>query len=622
MAILSELKARALELRIDVLRATSAAQSGHPTSCFSAAELVSALFFDCMRFDACDPTNPENDRFVLSKGHAAPLLYAIYKQLGIISDEELLTLRQFNSRLEGHPTRRFEWAEAATGSLGQGLSIGLGIALAQRADHTKARTFVLLGDSELAEGSNWEAAAVAAHYNANNLYAIVDANKLGQRGETMEHGDVEQYVRKFEAFGWRAFTVNGHNLEAVVKAVQQLTTSDNRPSILIAKTVKGYGLGEAVEGKNGYHGKAFSKEQLPTLIARLQEQMGKTSAAKPIHQACEKRDCEPATLQTEPADPLPKPSYKIGEMVAARKAYGHALVALGKVNEAIVVFDAEVKNSTFSELFEQAFPDRFYECFIAEQNMIGMASGFATRGKTPFCSTFASFFSRAHDQLRMTAIGQLPVRCAGSHAGVSIGQDGPSQMGMEDIGIFRALPESIVLYPCDAVSTHACVGLMAQYSAGMSYLRLTRSDTPVIYEADTSFKIGGCHILRSSNNDVCCVVAAGITVFEALAAHETLKKQGIAIRVIDCYSIKPLPIDQLVDAVSACKGRVITVEDHYREGGFGEAIVSELAPKLTLQPAILAATKLPRSGASKELLAFEQIDAAAVVQAVMTISSR
>lgn len=606
---LAELQARACLLRRDIIRATTAAGSGHPTSCLSSLEIATTLFFETMHFDPADHVNPCNDRFILSKGHAAPLLYAVWKQLGAISDDELMTLRQFTSRLEGHPTPRFPWAEAATGSLGQGLSIGAGMAAACKADRSPARIFVLLGDSELSEGSNWEAVQLAEHYKLDNLIAIIDINRLGQRGETLWGRDIKRYQEVFTAFGWLAFTVDGHNLDALAETLAQATKApDEKPRVILASTIKGHNLGPTIEDKNGFHGKTLPEAEAERVLAALH--CAKVTTPKSsLTKKCDQEVRQPQN------NTMPLAPYSSGQQMATRKAYGESLAALGTVDKEIVCLDAEVKNSTYTELFEKAHPQRFYECFIAEQNMIGMGVGFVSRGKKPFCSTFASFMSRAHDQLRMAAIGRAPVRCAGSHAGVSIGQDGPSQMGLEDVALFRSLPESIVLYPCDAVATWALVGLMGNYRDGISYLRLTRNETPIIYAKETLFKIGGCHILRSTPQDCCCVVAAGITLFEALKAADELAKEDIFIRVIDCYSIKPLPVQIIEREVMMANEALITVEDHYREGGLGEALDSALS-HLPLRKRILAVTKLPRSGKPAELMAYEEIDKTAIIRTV------
>jgi transketolase len=613
------LEHKAYQLRVDCLQATTAAGSGHVTSCLSAADIVAALFFHVMQFDPDAYDNPCNDRFILSKGHAAPLLYAAWKELGKISEKELVTLRQFNSRLEGHPTPRFSYSEAATGSLGQGLSVGVGMACAAHADKHDYHTFVLLGDSEMTEGSNWEAAELASYYRLNNLIAIIDVNRLGQSTQTIEGYHLERYKKKFEAFGWRAVTVDGHNMAELVKVLASAREETEKPIIIIAKTIKGYGLDAEIEGQEGFHGKALPSDRLNEFLELLRQKF--PEAAQYNQQEKEYKNnipsyCEDDAKKTETK--FQKSNYQLGDMIATRKAYGQALVHLGACDSTVVSLDAEVKNSTYAELFEKAYPDRFYQCFIAEQNMVGMGVGMQGRGKTPFISTFAAFFSRAYDQVRMASVGRVPLRLIGSHAGVSIGQDGPSQMGLEDIAMMRALPESIVLYPCDAVSTHACVGIMHGYDKGISYLRTTRMQTLVIYAQDENFTIGGCKIIKQTTQDKLCIIAAGVTLFEALKAYEELQKQGINVTVIDCYSIKPLPIDELVQAIKAAGNRFITVEDHYVQGGLGEAVCSTLCNQ-SFESIKLAVNKLPRSGKPEELLVFEGIDTQAIITAVQKL---
>lgn len=616
----------AYRLRVDCLKATTQAGSGHVTSCFSAADIVASLFFYGMQFDRDDFKNACNDRFILSKGHAAPLLYAVWKELGKISEKELLTLRQFNSPLEGHPTARFAYNEVATGSLGQGLSIGCGMALAARADGLSYKTYVLLGDSEMTEGSNWEAAEIASFYGLNNLIAVVDVNRLGQSTETIEGYGLQRYVKKFEAFGWRAFTVDGHDIQALINIFDEIKVTQDKPTVIIAKTVKGYGLDADVEGHDGFHGKAMPPEKLDFFLEKLRTRFTDAVIFEAAHRefqnkSLNKEKClelyeQQRTTEHESVMDLPK--FTTGEKIATRHAYGTGLVALGKINATVVSLDAEVKNSTYAELFEKEFPQRFYQCFIAEQNMVGMGVGMQVRGKIPFISTFAAFLTRAHDQIRMAAIGRSALRICGSHAGVSIGEDGPSQMGLEDLALMRAIPESVVLYPCDAVSAYKCVELMAGYEQGISYLRTTRGVTPVLYKNNEKFVLGGCKQLTWSAEDKVCIIAAGITVFEALKAHDELLKESIPIRVIDCYSVKPLPAKEILAAAQACNNRIITVEDHYPEGGLGEAVCAALAGN-NIKITCLAVKKLPRSGKPEQLLAYEDIDAAAIVSAVKAL---
>lgn len=612
------LRARAYQLRVDCLRATTAAGSGHPTSCLSAAEIVSVLFFDVMRLDLDHYQAPENDRFILSKGHAAPLLYAAWKQLGKLTDHELLRLRRFDSALEGHPTSRFIFSEGATGSLGQGLSLGVGQLLALRLNRSPARLFVLLGDGELAEGSVWEAASLAAYYKLNNLIAIVDVNRLGQSGETAVGNDLAQYRARYAAFGWRVIIVDGQNIPALQEAFLLATDgSDDRPVAILAQTHKGAGLDLDVEDQNGFHGRAFLPTELPGYLARLAASCPACAEGMvPIPAVIKKPEyIHDAVVHRPIRRVAPLLSIDSGQKIATREAFGRALVALGEGDTRVVCLDGDVKNSTYTQFFQEAFPDRFIECFIAEQNMIGVASGLATRGKIPFAATFAAFLTRAYDQIRMAAVGRVPLRLMGSHAGVSIGQDGPSQMGLEDLAMMRALPDSVVFYPADAVSTAACVALMGGYDSGISYLRATRMVTPVLYDLDEEFVIGGCKIIKQSPTDQVCIIAAGVTLWEALSAYEALAANGVFCRVIDCYSIKPLPIRALRSAVQECANRVVLVEDHYPEGGLGEAVLTALAG-VALDYRHLAVKKLPRSGTSAELLAFEEIDARAIERAV------
>jgi transketolase len=616
----SFIERKAYNIRLASLRMTSNANSGHPTSCLSAADIVATLFFYAMHHDPHNFDNPHNDRFILSKGHAAPVLYAAWKELGVITEQELMTYRDIHSDFEGHPTLRFNYAEAATGSLGMGLSIAAGMALVAKLDKRSALTYVLLGDSELTEGSVWEAIEIAAFYKLDNLIGIVDCNRLGQSTETMHAWHVQRYVDKFEAFGWKTIVVDGHDVHHLMAAFAKARDSEDRPVMIIAKTIKGYGV-ESVENKMGFHGKAFSKEDLPKVIAEL-------DARFPV--AVAYADDEHAFMPKQPAEcnegssegcvgiDMPESHWKESEYVSTRKAYGRALTVLGARCKAVVSLDAEVKNSTYADLFGEKYPERFFECFIAEQNMVGMGIGMQRRGKVPFISTFGAFFSRAHDQVRMAAIGGAALRLVGSHAGVSIGQDGPSQMALEDIALMRAIPGSVVLYPCDGVSTHKLVAQMAQYDHGISYLRTTRMDTPVWYPFHEEFPIGGCKVLAESESDQVCIVAAGVTLVEAMKARDQLMQEGITIAVIDLYSIKPLDHDTLLRVGTKAHKRMITVEDHYREGGLGEAVLYALRNTgITIQ--CLAVMQMPRSGKPEELLAMMGIDAAGIVRAVKAI---
>lgn len=607
---------KAYKLRLQSIRMTTQAGSGHPTSCLSAADIVATLFFYAMKYDPDHFDNPCNDHFVLSKGHAAPLLYAAWHEVGVVSEQELMTYRDSNSPLEGHPTFRFSYTEAATGSLGIGLSIGLGMALTAQRDNLSSHTYVLLGDSELSEGSVWEAVELAAHYNVSNLIAIVDVNRLGQSIEALHGYHLNRYVDIFTAFGWKVHSVDGHDIHHLMGVCDKARAEQDKPTVILAKTVKGYGVAR-VENKMGYHGKPFSKEELPEIEQELQERFASAAAYHMPEgmKIIDKPDlCEDSNISCDQNKTI-DPKGELGEHIATRKAYGNTLAALGSSCKALVSLDAEVKNSTYAEFFEDKYPERFFQCYIAEQNMVAMGVGMARCGKIPFISTFGAFFTRAHDQIRMAAIGQSPLRLVGSHAGVSIGQDGPSQMALEDIALMRTLPDSVVLYPSDAISTARLMERMLSYHQGISYLRTTRMATPVYYTHDQEFTIGGCNVLFQTDNDRVCIVAAGVTLWEAVKASEALIKEGISIAVIDLYSIKPLDAETLIRVAQSSQKRIITVEDHYSEGGLGEAVAAALRnTDITIQS--LAVRELPRSGKPKELLSHMQIDAAAIIRAV------
>ncbi len=607
------LERKAYNMRVSSIVSTTEAGSGHPTSCLSAADIVSVLFFYAMQFDPEHHNNPNNDRFILSKGHAAPLLYAVYKELGILTEKDLLGLRTFDSVLEGHPTPRFSEVEAATGSLGQGLSIGAGIAISAKMDDRAFTTYVLMGDSEIAEGSVWETAQIAAFYELDNLVAIIDVNKLGQSTETMEGYDLERYIAMFKGFGWHTLIVDGHDVDQLAVAFEAAKKVVGKPAVIIAKTVKGYGV-RSVEGKEGYHGKVFNKAELPMILKQLHDRFENIADTEIAYKwkAQYPQDELPAT----PHKPIALiPHYQKGELIPTRKVYGIALKELGGFLDHVVSLDAEVKNSTFAEIFEKEYPKRFVQCFIAEQNMVGMGVGLATRGKIPFISTFAAFLTRAHDQIRMAAISRSPLRICGSHAGVSIGEDGPSQMGLEDIAMFRAIPNSVIFYPADAVGAYKMMGLMANRYDGITYLRTTRAATPVIYGNDELFSIGSCHVLKQTGNDKACIIAAGITLFEALKAYELLHKQHIHVSVIDAYCIKPLAEEVIARVVKKSGRKAVTVEDHYPAGGLGEAVAIALVNE-EVKFKRLAVYHLPRSGKPDELLAYEGINAESIVKAV------
>ncbi len=630
---------KTLNLRILSLQATTVAGSGHPTSCLSAAEIVAVLFFDIMRYDPANFNYLNNDRFILSKGHAAPLLYAAWEQVGVLTKADLLTLRQINSNLEGHPTARFSRFEAATGSLGQGLGVGVGMALAGKLDQLDFRTYVLLGDSECTEGSIWEAAELASYYKLNNLIAIIDLNRLGQTGTTVDGHDSEKLAGKFQAFGWYIITVDGHDLSLLLDGFVQAQKILDRPVAIIAKTYKGYGIA-GVEDQNGFHGKAFSSLELPGIITGLETKFKEiygelvdqrwfdTSLQDTHHERTglsvphnlapdtfvmndlERSDKFYRTINTSTLQ-----TYQLNTKIATRQVYGDLLVDLATQVPNLVSLDAEVKNSTYAEKLEQVDPAKFIQCFIAEQNMISMGVGLAARHKIPFISTFGVFFTRAFDQIRMAAIGKSPLRLVGSHCGVSIGEDGPSQMALEDLAMFRTIPESIIFYPSDAVSCYKLGLLMANYNTGISYLRTTRAATPVIYPSSEEFEIGGAKILRQSKQDQVCLVAAGITLHEALQAYEILKLANIFATVIDLYSIKPLDHELLISSAQQAGHKIITIEDHYLAGGLGEA-VNSVVINTGIKTYNLAVLDLPRSGKPAELLAIFKIDSQAIVAAV------
>ena len=595
-------------VRYYILASTTAAGSGHPSSSLSAADLMTGLLFGgTFRFDAPHPENPNNDRLIFSKGHASPLFYSMWAAAGQVTYEELMTLRIFGSRLEGHPTVAFPYTEASTGSLGQGLSIGLGMALnAKYIEKLPYRTYVLLGDSEMAEGSQWEAIQIAAHYKLDNLVGIIDVNRLGQRGGTMYGHNLEAYEARIKPFGWGVITIDGHDMGQIVEAYRTATTYDDRPVMIIAKTLKGKGV-SFIEDKNGWHGKALNKEQFEQAEAELG--YVDTSIVGEIR--------EPEKIEPVKQNPaaVRSPDYPPAHPVATRRAYGNALVRIFGEYPDIVALDGEVSNSTYAEIFSAAHQDRFFEMYIAEQNMVGVAAGLSTRGRIPFVSTFAAFLTRAFDQIRMSEYSKSNIKFAGSHAGVSIGQDGPSQMGLEDIAMFRTLLSGVVLYPADAVSTERLVEKAAAHR-GIVYIRTTRMDTPILYSNAEEFFIGGSKELRKSDQDKVTVVAAGVTLFEALKAYEDLKKDGVMIRVIDLYSIKPIDLTTLLDAARDTKA-IITVEDHFAEGGLGEAVQSALQGKTTVHT--LAVRKMPASGTPEELLAYEGISSEGIIRKVREV---
>jgi len=601
------LKGIANQLRIHSIEATTAAGSGHPTSCCSAADIVATLFFSQMRYDAKNPRHYNNDRFILSKGHAAPLLYAAWAENGFIPIPELLTLRQFTSELEGHPTPRLAFVDVTTGSLGQGLSVGVGMALAARLDSLDYNTYVLLGDGEIAEGAVWEAASLAGVNKLNNLIAIVDANRLGQSEATAFGHHIEIYRDRFEAFGWRVEDIDGHDIEEIAEVLQGVGL-DDKPLAIIAKTYKGAGI-SFLQDKDGWHGKPLNKEEAARAVAELQP-----SAKSGLGVAIPAPAKLPAPVNAVPAS-YPPVNYNLGDKIATREAYGIALARLGEVDLRIVAVDGDTKNSTFADKFFKKFPERSTEGYIAEQNMVGVATGFGARGKVPFASTFAAFFTRAYDQIRVAGISQSNIKLVGSHVGVSIGEDGPSQMALEDLAMMRAVVGSTVLYPGDAVSTEKLLEQMA-LNKGVCFLRTSRPKTPVIYGNDEKFPIGGAKVLREG--DKVTIVSAGVTLFEALKAADQLKSDGVNVTVIDAYSIKPLGKKEILAAAQKTNNTVITVEDHYAEGGLGDAVAGELSAD-GIKVHKLAVVGMPHSGKAEELLAKFGIDAAGIVKKVKSL---
>jgi transketolase len=591
----------ARRLRIHSLHMTTKAGSGHPTTCLSMAELMACLFFDEMRYNIKNAFDDANDEFVLSKGHASPILWAAFAEAGIIPLKKLEEYRQYPSALEGHPTPNMPWVKAATGSLGQGLSVGVGMALAIRMRRLGSRVFVMMGDGECAEGSVWEAAALAKKLDLSNLVAVVDCNRLGQSGESLHGHDIKKWQVKFASFGWNAFVIDGHKVHEILEALSEARSSHG-PSVILAKTVKGKGV-SFLENKEGWHGKALKPEELINALRELGPlpNVDSRKFVKAPPKARPEKFKEKSPAQSK---------YKIGDLVATREAYGTMLEKLG-INDRIVALDGDVKNSTFSEKFKSFYPERFVDCFIAEQNMAGMAVGLSAKGFIPFASTFACFLSRAHDQIRMAGISRSNIKFCGSHVGVSIGEDGPSQMGLEDLALFRCISNSVVLYPSDAVSSEKCTQLLANHD-GIGYIRTSRPKSPVIYSNGESFKIGGSKVVKRSFRDKIVIITAGVTVHEAVKASDILRKEKKFVRVIDAYSIKPLDAKGIL---SASKGRkVVVVEDHYAEGGLGEAVAS-----LGIPITHLCIKDVPRSGKPETLMHVFGIDAEAIIKAVRKI---
>ncbi len=603
----------AAQLRVDSIRSSTSAGSGHPTSSMSAADLIAVLAARHLRYNWNDPGAAANDHLVFSKGHASPLLYSLFKAAGAVSDEELMTgYRRFGQRLEGHPTPVLPWVDVATGSLGQGLPDGVGIALSGKyLEHVPFRVWVLCGDSELAEGSIWEAIDKATHYRLSNLVVMADINRLGQRGPTELGWNLEAYERRFEAFGARTLVIDGHDLSAIDGAFAEAADmSGEGPTVIVAKTIKGRGFSE-VENKEGWHGKPLPPDMAERAIKELGGERHLVVRG-PVPEKVADRPGSSATTATT----VDLPRYAVGDSVATRKAYGDALVALGAADPRVVVLDAEVSNSTFADEFKAAYPDRYFEMFIAEQQLVAAATGLNARGYKTFASTFAAFFTRAFDFVRMGAISGVELRLSGSHCGVEIGADGPSQMGLEDLAMVRTVHGSTVLYPSDATSTVALVASMAG-NPGISYLRTTRGAYPVIYEAGEAFAIGGSKVLRSSERDDVTLVGAGVTLHECVKAADLLGGEGIQARVVDCYSVKPIDAATLSEAASATSGRIVVAEDHHPEGGLGSAVTDSLLSngRTSLHLAHLAVRGMPGSGTAAELLAWAGVDADHIVAA-------
>ncbi len=607
---LTDLKAKTALVRKWCLISTTEAGSGHPSSCLSAADLTTTLFDRYFTYDLDHPLNRYNDRFVLSKGHAAPLLYTLFGVAGAYPLDELKTLRKFGSKFQGHPVPRFVFAEAATGSLGQGLSVGAGLALLAKRENLPSKTYVLLGDGELAEGQNWEAANFASYHQLDNLVAIADINRLAQSGETMFGHHVKQYEDRFRAFGFEVISIDGHDLKQCVDALARASSNKTgKPVAIIMETIKGKGV-SFIEDKDGWHGKALNAEQLKDAL----EELGDVDDDLRFNLQ------EPAGLML-PADPQPAGdinlSFDESKEYGTREVFGESLAKLGATNNEIFALDADVKNSTFTLDFAKAFPERFVECFIAEQNMVTVAAGLSRLAKIPFVATFGAFFTRAADQVRMARVSEANIKFIGSHVGVSIGEDGPSQMGLEDISLFGTVPDTIVFQPSDAVSTVKLTKLMLDHK-GIMYMRTLRPKTKVLYSKDDQFIIGGSKILRSSENDVLTIAATGITVFEALKAADDLKANGINVRVVDCYSISPIDKDTLIKCLHETEKPVlITVEDHFVHGGMGDfaaAALNDVGMAVRIEK--MAVTKISQSGKMEELLADAGIDAKAIVEKV------
>jgi transketolase len=609
-----QLTALARQLKVDSIRSSGAAASGHPTSSMSGAELMAGLMTGYLRYDFDNPENPANDSLIFSKGHASPLLYSMYKAAGAITDEELLSFRQFGSRFEGHPTPRIPWVDVATGSLGQGLPIGVGLALESKyLDGLDSRVWVLCGDSEMAEGSIWEAFQHAAFYNLGNLTAILDMNRLGQTGETMDGWNGDAYAERARAFGWNAVQIDGHDPVEVDRAYSEAVQNDEQPTLIVAKTIKGSGV-SFLENQEGVHGK-------PVDAGREEEAISELGGNQDTTIEVEKPESKPKTFESGVRGEPSLPTWEVGTSEATRAAYGAALAALGEAREDVVAMDGEVSNSTHAQDFAKAHPDRYFEMYISEQQLVASAVAMQVGGRVPFASSFAAFFSRAYDFIRMGAISRASIRLCGSHAGVSIGEDGPSQMALEDLAMMRAVHGSTVLYPSDANQTAKLVAEMAD-TEGISFLRTNRPKTPVIYDANENFPVGGSKVLRSSEDDSVTIIGAGVTLHEALSAAKELANEGVSARVIDAYSVKPLDAATISEAVRATGGRLVVAEDHWAEGGLGEAVLSALAEHGAGDVAYrhLAVRHMPGSGSGAELMNEAGIDAEHIKRAAHEVA--
>jgi transketolase len=607
-----ELSELATQLRVDSIRAAAGPSSGHVTSSLSAADLMAVLLTRHLRYDWHHPANRNNDHLIFSKGHASPLLYSMFKAAGAIDDEELVsTYRRFGSRLQGHPTPELPWVDVATGSLGQGLPIGVGIAwIAHRLEKLPYHVWVLCGDSELAEGSVWEAFDKAGQNALPNITIIVDVNRLGQRGPTELQWDLDAYARRAEAFGVHAVSIDGHNLDEIDTAFSNARTSDS-PTVIFAKTIKGKGVPE-IEDEENWHGKALPPEMGEAAIAAMGGVRNDT--INPLLPDDVDAPSSPRVVE------ITLPAYGVGDEVATRTAYGEALKAVG-AREDVLVTDGEVSNSTYANIFAKEYPDRYFEMYIAEQQLIATAVAMSVRGYTPFASTFAAFFSRAYDFVRMAAVSQANIRLCGSHAGVEIGEDGPSQMALEDIASLRAIRGSTILYPADATSTAGLVREMLDRD-GIVYLRTTRGKYPVLYESGETFPVGGSKTLRSSDADDVVLIGAGVTVHTCLAAADELAAKGVTARVIDLYSVKPIDRETLMQAANATGGKLVVVEDHHVEGGIGSAVVEALADSAQPPRAILLGVQgLPGSGTATELMDEAGIGRAQVVQSALALTT-